>query len=121
MLSVDSQNAITTSGTLQGERINLTAGGAFINNGSLNIGNGGGLISAASPRVLNAAGKLQAGGDVILTSRGNATNDGFTGTSGGLTINVAGTLVNTALLYAGTNMDLFAGILHNLQGDIPGR
>ncbi|WP_445336176.1 hemagglutinin repeat-containing protein [Citrobacter koseri] len=117
VLSVDSRNAITTRGTLQGERISLTAGGAFTGDGLLSMGSGGGLISAAS-LVLNAAGKLQAGGDVVLTSRGNATNNGFTGTSGGLTMNVAGTLVNTALLYAGTNMDLFAGALHNLQGDI---
>ncbi|MBS8996639.1 hemagglutinin repeat-containing protein [Escherichia coli] len=117
VLSVDSRNAISTRGTLQGERISLTAGGAFTVDGLLSMGRGGGLISAAS-LVLNAAGKLQAGGDVVLTSRGNATNNGFTGTSGGLTMNVAGTLVNTALMYAGTNMDLFAGALHNLRGDI---
>ncbi|EJE3041425.1 hemagglutinin repeat-containing protein [Salmonella enterica] len=117
VLSVDSRNAITTRGTLQGERISLTAGGAFTGDGLLSMGSGGGLISAAS-LVLNAAGKLQAGGDVVLTSRGNATNNGFTGTSGGLTMNVAGTLVNTALMYAGTDMDLFVGALHNLQGDI---
>ncbi|EQA1322163.1 Contact-dependent inhibitor A, partial [Escherichia coli] len=67
---------------------------------------------------LNAPGSLQAGGDVSLNSRSDITISGFTGTAGSLTMNVAGTLLNSALIYAGNNLKLFTDRLHNQHGDI---
>ncbi|HAT8032279.1 TPA: hypothetical protein GF039_08190 [Citrobacter rodentium] len=116
-LSITSQNAIANSKVIQGNSVNLSAGGAFTNNGTLTTGNGSSAFSAQS-LLLNASGSLQAGGDVSLTSRSNITVNGFTGTAGNLTMNAAGTLLNSALIYAGNNMKLFADRLHNLHGDI---
>jgi filamentous hemagglutinin len=67
---------------------------------------------------LNASGSLQAGGDVSLTSQGDISLNGFTGTSGSLLLNAAGSIVNTALLYAGNNLSLFASSIQNLRGDM---
>ncbi|HAO2800754.1 TPA: glycohydrolase toxin TNT-related protein, partial [Escherichia coli] len=39
-------------------------------------------------------------------------------TAGSLTMNVAGTLLNSALIYAGNNLKLFTDRLHNQHGDI---
>ena len=116
-LSVSSQNAMTNSGVMQGNAIALSAGGAFTNNGTLTTGNGSSTFNAQS-LLLNASGSLQAGGDVQLTSRENITVNGFTGTVGSLTITAAGTLLNTALIYAGNNISLFAARIHNIYGDI---
>ncbi|WP_305145899.1 hemagglutinin repeat-containing protein [Enterobacter pasteurii] len=116
-LSVSSQNAMTNSGVMQGNAIALSAGGAFTNSGTLTAGNGSSTFSAQS-LLLNASGSLQAGGDVQLTSRENITVNGFTGTAGSLTMTAAGTLLNTALLYAGSNLMLFADRIHNSWGDI---
>ena len=116
-LSVSSQNAITNSGVIQGDAIALSAGGAFTNSGTLTTGNGSSTFSAQS-LLLNASGSLQAGGDVQLTSRENITINGFTGTAGSLTMTAAGTLLNTALIYAGNNLSLFAARIHNIYGDI---
>ncbi|MDM2934053.1 hemagglutinin repeat-containing protein [Citrobacter sp. Cu233] len=116
-LSVTSQNAVTNSGVMQGNAIVLSAGGAFTNNKTLTTGNGSSSFSAQS-LLLNASGSLQAGGDVSLTSRGNITVNGFTGTAGSLTMAAAGTLINTALIYAGNNLKLFADRIHNIYGDI---
>ena len=116
-LSVSSQNAMTNSGVMQGNAIALSAGGAFTNNGTLTTGNGSSTFNAQS-LLLNASGLLQAGGDVQLTSRENITVNGFTGTVGSLTITAAGTLLNTALIYAGNNISLFAARIHNIYGDI---
>ncbi|EQW72169.1 hemagglutinin repeat-containing protein, partial [Escherichia coli] len=58
------------------------------------------------------------GGDVSLNSRSDITISGFTGTAGSLTMNVAGTLLNSALIYAGNNLKLFTDRLHNQHGDI---
>lgn len=116
-LSVSSQNAITNSGVIQGNAIALSAGGAFTNSGALTTGNGSSTFSAQS-LLLNASGSLQAGGDVQLTSRENITINGFTGTAGSLTMTAAGTLLNTALIYAGNNLSLFAARIHNIYGDI---
>ncbi|WP_257000222.1 contact-dependent inhibition effector 16S rRNA endonuclease [Enterobacter cloacae] len=116
-LSVSSQNAMTNSGVMQGNAIALSAGGAFTNNGTLTTGNGSSTFNAQS-LLLNASGSLQAGGDVQLTSRENITVNGFTGTAGSLTITAAGTLLNTALIYAGNNISLFAARIHNIYGDI---
>ena len=53
-----------------------------------------------------------------LNSRSDITISGFTGTAGSLTMNVAGTLLNSALIYAGNNLKLFTDRLHNQHGDI---
>ncbi|WP_052687191.1 hemagglutinin repeat-containing protein [Enterobacter hormaechei] len=116
-LSVSSQNAITNSGVIQGNAIALSAGGAFTNSGTLTTGNGSSTFNAQS-LLLNASGSLQAGGDVQLTSRENITVNGFTDTAGSLTMTAAGTLLNTALIYAGNNLSLFAARIHNIYGDI---
>ncbi len=96
------------------------AGEAFTNNGTLTAGKGNSVFSAQR-LFLNAPGSLQAGGDVSLNSRRDITISGFTGTAGSLTMNVAGTLLNSALIYAGNNLKLFTDRLHNQHGDIPGR
>ncbi|KFB99277.1 putative heme utilization/adhesion exoprotein [Trabulsiella guamensis ATCC 49490] len=116
-LSVTSQNAITNSGVMQGNALALSAGGNFTNNAQLTTGNGSSTINAQNI-LLNTSGSLQAGSDVQLTSRGNITVNGFTGTAGSLTMTAAGTLLNTALIYAGNNLKLFADRIHNIYGDI---
>lgn len=116
-LSVTSQNAVTNNGVMQGNAITLSAGGAFTNNKTLTTGSGSSTFSAQNI-LLNASGSLQAGGDVSLTSRGNITVNGFTGTAGSLTMSATGTLLNTALIYAGNNLKLFADRIHNTYGDI---
>ncbi|MFX2784648.1 filamentous hemagglutinin N-terminal domain-containing protein, partial [Escherichia coli] len=105
-LSVTSQNAITNGGVMQGDAMVLGAGEAFTNNGMLTAGKGNSVFSAQR-LFLNAPGSLQAGGDVSLNSRSDITISGFTGTAGRLTMNVAGTLLNSALIYAGNNLKLF--------------
>ncbi|EFG1690508.1 filamentous hemagglutinin N-terminal domain-containing protein [Escherichia coli] len=116
-LSVTSQNAITNGGVMQGDAMVLGAGEAFTNNGTLTAGKGNNVFSAQR-LFLNAPGSLQAGGDVSLNSRSDITISGFTGTAGSLTMNVAGTLLNSALIYAGNNLKLFTDRLHNQHGDI---
>lgn len=116
-LSVTSQNAITNGGVVQGDAMVLGAGEAFTNNGTLTAGKGNSVFSAQR-LFLNAPGSLQAGGDVSLNSRSDITISGFTGTAGSLTMNVAGTLLNSALIYAGNNLKLFTDRLHNQHGDI---
>ena len=74
----------------------LGAGEAFTNNGTLTAGKGNSVFSAQR-LFLNAPGSLQGGGDVSLNSRSDITISGFTGTAGSLTMNVAGTLLNSAL------------------------
>ncbi len=116
-LAVTSQNAITNGGVMQGDAMVLGAGEAFTNNGMLTAGKGNSVFSAQR-LFLNAPGSLQAGGDVSLNSRSDITISGFTGTAGSLTMNVAGTLLNSALIYAGNNLKLFTDRLHNQHGDI---
>ncbi|HFP9815980.1 TPA: beta strand repeat-containing protein, partial [Escherichia coli] len=116
-LSVTSQNAITNGGVMQGDAMVLGAGEAFTNNGTLTAGKGNSVFSAQR-LFLNAPGSLQAGGDVSLNSWSDITISGFTGTAGSLTMNVAGTLLNSALIYAGNNLKLFTDRLHNQHGDI---
>ncbi|APL39954.1 contact-dependent inhibition effector tRNA nuclease [Escherichia coli] len=116
-LSVTSQNAVTNGGVMQGDAMVLGAGEAFTNNGMLTAGKGNSVFSAQR-LFLNAPGSLQAGGDVSLNSRSDITISGFTGTAGSLTMNVAGTLLNSALIYAGNNLKLFTDRLHNQHGDI---
>lgn len=117
LLSVTSQAAIANNGVMQGNGLLLSAGGALTNNGQLTTGTAGSTFSAQSI-LLNGAGSLSADGDVQMTSRGDVTVNGFLGTAGNMTMNAAGTLLNTALIYAGNNLNLFAARLHNVYGDI---
>jgi filamentous hemagglutinin len=116
-LAISSQGNISNNGTLQGNGITLNATGTLTNNGLLTAGSGTTSLSG-SQIAMNAAGSLQAGGDVNLTSRGNITLDGFTGTAGNLTLIAPGSIINTALLYAGNNLSLFANSIQNIYGDI---
>lgn len=116
-LSVSSQGDITNGATLQGNGITLNAAGRLTNNGQLTAGNGTTALSG-SGIAMNASGSLQAGGDVSLTSRGDITLDGFTGTTGSLVLTAAGAVINTALLYAGNNLLLFASTIRNHHGDM---
>ncbi|TNV10117.1 filamentous hemagglutinin N-terminal domain-containing protein, partial [Buttiauxella sp. B2] len=116
-LSVTSQSDITNAGTLQGNGITLAASGTLTNNGQLTAGSGITALSG-SQIAMNASGSLQAGGDVTLNSQGNITLDGFTGTAGNLALTAADAIINTALLYAGNNLSLFANSIQNLRGDI---
>ncbi|MEX2942554.1 hemagglutinin repeat-containing protein [Serratia fonticola] len=116
-LNINSQGALTNQGTLQGQSVNLTAYGILTNNGQITGGSGASTLSGSSI-AMNAAGTLQSGGDVTLNSQSDITVDGFTGTLGSMTLNAAGSLINTALLYAGNNLFLLANSIKNLRGDI---
>lgn len=116
-LSFTAQGDITNNGTLQGNSLVLSTGGVLTNNGQFTAGKGDSTFSAQRI-VLNAAGSLSAGGDVVFNSLSDITVNGFTGTAGSLTMNAVGTLLNTALIYAANNMQLFADRIHNVYGDI---
>ncbi|HFZ1005045.1 TPA: hemagglutinin repeat-containing protein [Klebsiella aerogenes] len=116
-LSVNSQGYITNGATLQGNDIMLNAAGKLTNSGLMTAGSGTTALSG-SQIAMNASGSLQAGGDVSLTSRGNITLDGFTGTAGSLLLSATGSIINTALLYAGNHLSLFANSIQNLRGDM---
>lgn len=116
-LSLSSRYAISNNGVMQGNSLALNAGGAFTNSGQLTTGYGNSTFTAQRI-LLNASGSLQAGGDVQLSSLSDITVNGFTGTAGNLTMNAAGTLLNSALIYAANTMQLFADRIHNLHGDI---
>ncbi|EHJ0335960.1 filamentous hemagglutinin N-terminal domain-containing protein [Salmonella enterica] len=116
-LTITSDGAIDNRSLLQGQSLNLAAGGQLSNNGQITTGNGVGYLSGDSV-ALNAAGTLQGSGDITLTSRGNISVDGFTGTRGSLTLNASGAIVNTALLYAANNLALYANTITNQRGDI---
>ncbi|WP_227521300.1 hemagglutinin repeat-containing protein [Raoultella sp. T31] len=116
-LAISSLGDITNGATLQGNGITLSAAGSLTNNGQLTAGSGTTALRG-SQIALNASGSLQAGGDVSLTSQGDISLNGFTGTAGSLLLNAAGSIVNTALLYAGNNLSLFASSIQNLHGDM---
>ncbi|SUW65724.1 Filamentous hemagglutinin [Buttiauxella agrestis] len=117
ILDITSNGGITNQNVMQGQAVNLTAGEALTNNGQITTGSGSSTLSG-SQIAMNTAGTLQAGGDVALNSRGNITVDGFVGTASSLTLNAAGSILNTALLYAGNNMYLLANSIKNTRGDI---
>ncbi|NHV11397.1 filamentous hemagglutinin N-terminal domain-containing protein [Cronobacter turicensis] len=116
-LTVTSNGAIDNRGVLQGQAVNVSAGGALTNNGQITTGSGASTLSGSSV-ALNGAGTLQGGGDVAIASRGNITVDGFTGTRGSLTLTAPGSITNTALLYAASNLALYANSITNQRGDI---
>ncbi len=116
VLDITSDGAITNQNVMQGQAVNLSAGDVLTNNGQITTGSSSTL--SGSQIAMNAAGSLQAGGDVALNSRGNIMVDGFVGTASSLTLNAAGSILNTALLYAGNNMYLLANSIKNTRGDI---
>jgi filamentous hemagglutinin len=116
-LAITSSGDIDNRSVMQGQAVNLTAGGQLINNGQITTGSGSSTLSGSSV-ALNAAGSVQGGGDITVASRGNITVDGFTGTRGSLTLSAPGSIVNTALLYAANNLALYANTIANQRGDI---
>ncbi len=116
-LSVSSNGAIDNQSVMQGQAVNLAAGGQLTNNGQITTGNGASTLSG-SAIVLNGNSSLQGGGDVTLASRGNITTNGFAGTLGSLTLSAPGSIVNTSLLYAANNLALYAYSIINQRGDI---
>ncbi|WP_455853283.1 hemagglutinin repeat-containing protein [Pantoea endophytica] len=116
-LTISSNGAIENQGTLQGQALTLSAGGDLTNNGQLTTGTGDSSLSGQRIN-MNSAGTLQGGGDVALASRSDVALNGFTGTLGSLTISSPGSILNTALLYAGQNLYLYANSIKNQRGDM---
>ncbi|MBY4839953.1 hemagglutinin repeat-containing protein [Pantoea sp. DY-5] len=116
-LTISSNGAIDNQGTLQGQALTLSAGGDLTNNGQLTTGTGDSSLSGQRIN-MNSAGSLQGGGNITLASRSDVALNGFTGTRGSLTISSPGSIVNTALLYAGQNLYLYANSIKNQRGDM---
>ena len=116
-LTLNSNGSLENQSTMQGQGVTLNAGGDLTNNGQITTGGADSSLTGNSI-AMNGAGSLQGGGSVTLNSRSDVTLDGFTGTLGNLTISTPGRLVNTALLYAGQNLYLFANSIRNQRGDI---
>ena len=117
VLTLTSIGDITNQSVMQGQGLNIGAGGVLTNNGQLTAGSAASNLSGNRIN-MNATGTLQSGGDVALTSASEIILNGFTGTSGSLTAQAAGSLLNTGLLYAGNNMTLLANSIKNTRGDI---
>ncbi|XTZ37861.1 hemagglutinin repeat-containing protein [Salmonella enterica] len=117
ILNVTSNGAIDNQSVMQGQAVNLSAGGQLTNNGQITTGSGASTLSGSNI-VLNGNSAIQGGGDVTLTSRGNITANGFAGTLGNLTLNAPGAIINTALLYAANNLALYANSITNQRGDM---
>lgn len=105
-LSISSNGAIENQSQMQGQAVTLSAGGDLTNNGQITTGTGDSSLSGNRIN-LNGAGSLQGGGNLALTSLSDVVVNGFTGTLGNLTINSPGSIINTALLYAGQNLYLY--------------
>ncbi|MEA5100954.1 hemagglutinin repeat-containing protein [Pantoea sp. S18] len=116
-LTISSNGAIENLGTLQGQALTLSAGGDLTNNGQITTGTGESSLSGNRIN-MNSAGTLQGGGNITLASRSDVALNGFTGTRGSLTISSPGSIVNTALLYAGQNLYLYANSIQNQRGDM---
>ncbi|QIX97643.1 hemagglutinin repeat-containing protein [Cedecea sp. FDAARGOS_727] len=116
-LSLTSQGDINVNGLMQGQGLQLSAAGTLNNNGQLRAGYGESHLNAGQLN-LNGPGSVQAGGTLRLTSRNGINNTGFVGTAGDLIASAGGTLLNSALLYAGNNMSLLANSIRNYRGDI---
>lgn len=116
-LTLNSNGSLENQSTMQGQGVTLNAGGDLTNNGQITTGSADSSLTG-NRIAMNGAGSLQGGGNVTLNSRSDVTLDGFTGTLGNLTISTPGSLVNTALLYAGQNLYLFANSIRNQRGDI---
>ncbi len=104
-------------GTLQGNSVNITSGGTLTNRGKITSGNGASSLRAANIQLADS-GSVQGGGSFNLTSSGELTNNGFVGTLGDLTLQAGSLLQNTSLLYAGSNLRIYADRITNLHGDV---
>ncbi|WP_083565982.1 hemagglutinin repeat-containing protein [Kosakonia radicincitans] len=116
-LTVSGNGAIDNQSVMQGQAVNLSAGGQLTNSGQITTGSGASTLSGSNI-VLNDNSAVQGGGDVALVSRGNITANGFAGTLGSLTLNAPGAIINTALLYAANNLALYANSITNQRGDM---
>lgn len=133
-LNVNTQT-ITNSGTLLGNQ-GLTIKGNNLNNAGGKVFSGGdmlaemvslsgagqlvalGNLTLKLTRGLTAQGVIAANKQLSVSSQGDITLDAFTGTTGSLMLTAAGAVINTALLYAGNNLSLFASTIRNHHGDM---
>lgn len=116
-LTLTSNGAIDNQSVMQGQAVNVSAGGVLTNNNQITTGNGASTLSGSAV-ALNGAGSIQGGGDIAINSGSNITVNGFTGTRGSLTLSGPGSIINTALLYAANNLALYANSITNQRGDI---
>lgn len=116
-LTLTSNGAIDNQSVMQGQAVNVSAGGVLTNNKQITTGNGASTLSGSAV-TLNGAGSIQGGGDIAINSGSNITVNGFTGTRGSLTLSGPGSIINTALLYAANNLALYANSITNQRGDI---
>ncbi|EOC1317874.1 hemagglutinin repeat-containing protein [Cronobacter turicensis] len=116
-LTLTSNGAIDNQSVMQGQAVNVSAGGVLTNNKQITTGNGASTLSGSAV-ALNGAGSIQGGGDIAINSGSNITVNGFTGTRGSLTLSGPGSIINTALLYAANNLALYANSITNQRGDI---
>ncbi|WP_050568187.1 hemagglutinin repeat-containing protein [Cronobacter muytjensii] len=116
-LTLTSNGAIDNQSVMQGQAVNVSAGGMLTNNKQITTGSGASTLSGSAV-ALNGAGSIQGGGDIAINSGSNITVNGFTGTRGSLTLSGPGSIINTALLYAANNLALYANSITNQRGDI---
>ncbi|WP_024562278.1 hemagglutinin repeat-containing protein [Franconibacter helveticus 513] len=116
-LTLTSNGAIDNQSVMQGQAVNVSAGGVLTNNSQITTGSGASTFSGSAV-ALNGAGSIQGGGDIAINSGSNITVNGFTGTRGSLTLSGPGSIINTALLYAANNLALYANSITNQRGDI---
>lgn len=116
-LTVHTQGDLLNQNVMQGQAVNLHAGGILNNLGQITLGTGESTFDAQRI-TLDASGSVQGGGNIALTSASDILVNGFTGTAGSLTLSAINNILNTALLYAGHDMRLYAQSVKNQRGDI---
>jgi len=116
-LTIHTQGDLLNQNVMQGQAVNLHAGGALNNQGQITLGTGESTFDAQRI-TLDASGSVQGGGNITLTSASDILVNGFTGTAGSLTLSAINNILNTALLYAGNDMRLYAQSVKNQRGDI---
>lgn len=116
-LTVHTQGDLRNQNVMQGQAVNLHAGGTLNNQGQITLGTGESTFDAQRI-TLDASGSVQGGGNITLTSASDILVNGFTGTAGSLTLSAINNILNTALLYAGNDMRLYAQSVKNQRGDI---
>lgn len=116
-LTVHTQGDLLNQNVMQGQAVNLHAVGTLNNQGQITLGTGESTFDAQRI-TLDASGSVQGGGNIALTSASDILVNGFTGTAGSLTLSAINNILNTALLYAGNDMRLYAQSVKNQRGDI---
>ncbi|WP_282808193.1 hemagglutinin repeat-containing protein [Hafnia alvei] len=116
-LTVHTQGDLRNQNVMQGQAVNLHAGGTLNNQGQITLGTGESTFDAQRI-TLDASGSVQGGGNIALTSASDILVNGFTGTAGSLTLSAINNILNTALLYAGHDMRLYAQSVKNQRADI---